>query len=186
MRLVIFGRQGAGKGTQCLRLADRYGVPHVSTGDMLRAAVEEGTEFGLKAKAIMDAGDLVPDEVMVGVVDERLAKDDADGGFLLDGYPRTGDQARALERLLGDKSLDAAVNLDVPEDVVIGRMLARGRADDTEDAIRRRLDLYLSQTAPLLEHYGSAGKLVTVDGVGTEDEVSERLFAAIDNQAGDS
>jgi adenylate kinase len=184
MRLVIFGRQGAGKGTQCIRLSERYDVPHISTGDMLRAAVEEGTEFGRKAKAIMDAGDLVPDDVMIGVVDERLSKPDADPGFLLDGFPRTHDQAYALEKLLGDRKLDAAINLDVPEDIVIERMLARGRADDTVDAIRRRLDLYLEQPAPLLEHYAAADKLVTVNGVGSEDEVAQRLYDDIEAHVG--
>lgn len=182
VRLVIFGRQGAGKGTQCARLSERYGVPHISTGDMLRAAVEAGTPFGVKAKAIMDAGDLVPDDVMVGIVDERLGQPDAEAGFLLDGFPRTGDQAEALDRLLGERELVAAINLEVAEEVVIERMLARGRQDDTEEAIRRRLDLYLEQTAPLLELYRSHGLLVEVDGVGTEDEVAERLFGAIDNR----
>ncbi len=180
VRLVIFGRQGAGKGTQCLRLSERYGVPHVSTGDMLRAAAEAGTPFGLKAKEIMEAGDLVPDDVMFGLVEERLAQPDAEGGVLLDGFPRTAEQAAALDRILGDDPLLAAINLEVPEEIVIERMLARGREDDTEEAIRRRLDLYLDQTAPLLAHYDGLGLLVEVDGVGTEDEVAERLFAAVD------
>lgn len=184
VRLVVFGRQGAGKGTQCLRLSERYGVPHVSTGDMLRAAVEAGTPFGMKAKAIMDAGELVPDDVMVGIVDERLGQPDAEPGFLLDGFPRTGDQADALDRLLGERKLLAALNIEVPEEVVIERMLARGRPDDTEDAIRRRLELYVEQTAPLLDHYRGLGLLVEIDGVGTEDEVAGRLRSAIENRLG--
>ncbi|MEM9037427.1 MAG: adenylate kinase [Actinomycetota bacterium] len=184
VRLVVFGRQGAGKGTQCLKLSAHFGVPHISTGDMLRAAVEAGTPFGMKAKAIMDAGELVPDDVMVGIVDERLGQDDAEPGFLLDGFPRTNDQADALDRLLGDRELVAAINLEVPEDVVIERMLARGREDDTEDAIRRRLDLYLEQTAPLLDHYRKLGLLIEVDGVGSEEEVAGRLRSAIENRLG--
>ncbi|MEO1062914.1 MAG: adenylate kinase [Actinomycetota bacterium] len=180
VRLVIFGRQGAGKGTQCLHLSERYGVPHVSTGDMLRAAAEAGTPFGLKAKEIMEAGELVPDDVMYGLVEERLAQPDAEAGVLLDGFPRTAEQAAALDRILGDDPLLAAINLEVPEGIVIERMLARGREDDTEEAIRRRLDLYLDQTAPLLAHYDGLGLLVEVDGVGTEDEVAQRLAAAVE------
>lgn len=179
-RLVIFGRQGAGKGTQAVRLAGHYGIPHISTGDMLREAVAEGTELGLRAKALMDAGELVPDEVMEGIVVERLAKPDAEGGWLLDGYPRTLGQVEALRRHLGEDFLDLAVNLDVPVEVVTERMLGRGREDDTPEAIARRLDLYEEQTAPLLAFFEDAGTLVTVDGVGTEDEVLERLTKAID------
>ena len=165
-RLIVFGRQGAGKGTQCVRLADHYGIPHISTGDMLREAVAEGTELGLKAKGLMDAGDLVPDDVMEGIVVERLAKPDAEPGWLLDGYPRTLGQVEAMQRNLGEAFVDLAVNLDVPVDVVTERMVARGRADDTEEAIRRRLELYEQQTAPLLGWFGERDRLVEVDGVG--------------------
>ncbi len=180
VRLVVFGRQGAGKGTQCVRLSTHYGVPHISTGDMLRSATQSGTPIGLRAKAVMEAGELVGDDVMIAVVEERLRRPDAATGFLLDGFPRTADQANALERLLGERTLTAAVDLEVPEPVVIERMLARGRDDDTEEAIRRRLDLYESETAPLLAHYERGGSLVTVDGVGSEGEVTARLVAAID------
>jgi adenylate kinase len=179
-RLIVFGRQGAGKGTQCVRLADHYGIPHISTGDMLREAVAEGTELGLKAKGLMDAGDLVPDDVMEGIVVERLAKPDAEPGWLLDGYPRTLGQVEAMQRNLSEAFVDLAVNLDVPVDVVTGRMVARGRADDTEEAIRRRLELYEEQTAPLLSWFGQRDRLVEIDGVGTEDEVFERLVKVID------
>jgi adenylate kinase len=185
-RLIVFGRQGAGKGTQCVRLADHYGIPHISTGDMLREAVAEGTELGLKAKVLMDAGDLVPDDVMEGIVVERLAKPDAERGWLLDGYPRTLGQVQAMERNLGAAFVDLTVNLDVPVGVVTERMVSRGREDDTEEAIRRRLDLYEEQTSPLLAFFGTRDQLVTVDGVGTEDEVFERLVKVIDAALADA
>jgi adenylate kinase len=162
-------------------LAEQYGVPHISTGEMLRAAVEEGTEFGRKADEYMSAGNLVPDDVMIGVIRERLAKPDAVGhGFLLDGFPRTRAQAEELVGITGTSGIDAAINLDVPLDVVTDRMKSRGRADDTDDAIARRLELYERETAPVLEWFDDRGLLVTVDGVGTEDEVFERLLTAID------
>ena len=179
-RLIVFGRQGAGKGTQAVRLAEHYDIPHISTGDMLRSAAAEGTERGLKAKVLMDAGDLVPDDVMEGIVTERLAKPDAETGWLLDGYPRTLGQVEAMGRHLGEAFVDLAVNLDVPEDVVTERMTARGREDDTPEAIARRLSLYEDQTRPLLNWFGERELLVEVDGVGTEDEVFERLVKAID------
>jgi len=179
-RLLILGRQGSGKGTQCARLADHYGIPHISTGEILRAAVAEGTELGREAKAIMDAGDLVPDRIMLDIIRERLAQPDAAGGFLLDGFPRTAAQASGLAEILGDEGLDLAVNLEVPDDVVVERMLARGRADDTEEAIRTRLDLYEAETAPLLKRYRDDAILATVDGVGSEDEVFGRLVEVID------
>jgi adenylate kinase len=179
VRLVILGRQGSGKGTQGVRLCEHLGIPHISTGDMLRAAAEAGTPMGLEAKTYMDQGELLPDDVMQGVVAERLQQDDAStAGFLLDGFPRTVGQAKALADMAG---LDLVIDLDVPVDLVMERMLARGRADDTPDAIKRRLDLYDEQTRPLLAFYGDQGLLVTVDGVGTEDEVEARLAAAIES-----
>jgi adenylate kinase len=181
IRLVIFGRQGAGKGTQCERLSEHYQITHVSTGDMLRGAADAGTPFGLQAKEIMDRGELVPDDVMIGLVNERLHEDDCSHGFLLDGFPRTLDQVDALNGLLAPESVQLALNLDVPEDVVMERMLARGREDDTPDAIRKRLDLYEAQTAPLLHWYSDRGLAVRIDGVGTEDEVAHRLVSAIDS-----
>ncbi len=179
-RLIVFGRQGAGKGTQCVRLAGHYGIPHISTGDMLREAVAEGTELGLRAKGLMDAGDLVPDDVMEGIVVERLAKPDAEPGWLLDGYPRTLGQVEAMVRNLGETFVDLAINIDVPVDVVTERMVARGRADDTEEGIRRRLELYEEQTAPLLAWFAGRGQLAEIDGVGTEDEVFARIREVID------
>jgi len=181
VRLVILGRQGSGKGTQCMRLVEALGPVHISTGDMLRAAAAEGTDLGLRAKALMDAGDLVPDDVMIGIVSERLAKPDVvEHGFLLDGFPRTPAQAAALEEILGGTDSVRAVNIEVPADEATERMLHRGRPDDTEEAIRRRLDLYESSTVPLLAWFGEHGLLSVVDGLGTEDEVFERLRAAIE------
>jgi adenylate kinase len=180
-RLIVLGRQGAGKGTQCLRLSERYGMPHISTGDMLRQAVDDATPLGLQAKAVIDRGDLVPDDVMEGIVAERLRQPDAvDAGFLLDGFPRTVGQAEALEAMTDDRFIDLAINIDVPEDVVMERMLGRGREDDTAEAIRRRLDLYAAETAPLLTWFDERGVLATVDGVGDEAEVSTRLFDVVD------
>jgi adenylate kinase len=178
VRIVILGRQGSGKGTQGVRLAEHHGIAHISTGDMLRAAAEAGTPMGLEAKVFMDRGDLLPDDVMQGVVGERLGQDDAKAaGFLLDGFPRTVGQAEALADMT---PIDLVIDLDVPVDLVMQRMVARGRADDTPDAIQRRLDLYDEQTRPLLAFYGDQGLLVTVDGVGTEDEVESRLVKAIE------
>ena len=185
VHLVILGRQGSGKGTQAARLVEAYRPIHVSTGDMLRVAVAAGTELGLQARALMDAGDLVGDDLINGIVSERLAQPDvAENGFLLDGYPRTPDQAAAMEVFLAEAGtpLDAAVNLDVPVDEVTARMVARGRADDTEEAIRRRLALYESETAPLLAWFADRGLLDVVDGLGDVDVVFGRLADVIDGR----
>jgi len=178
--MVILGRQGSGKGTQAARIAESFGVVHISTGDMLRAAVAEGTELGLKAKSLMDSGDLVPDSVMNGIVEERLLKEDAQGGgFLLDGFPRTVGQAEALLSYV-EEDLQLAINLDVSIEEVIIRMLARGREDDTIEAITRRLELYETETAPLLDWFAEKGILKIVDGDGTETEVFERLVDVVE------
>ena len=185
VRLVILGRQGSGKGTQAARLVRAYGPVHVSTGDMLRAAMAAGTELGRQARALVDAGELVGDDVVNGIVAERLAEADvAERGFLLDGYPRTPDQAAALEGFLAEAGtpLDGALNLDVPVDEVTARMMARGRADDTEEGIRRRLALYESETAPLLAWFDERCLLDVVDGVGDEESVFARLSAAVDGR----
>ena len=182
VNLVIFGRQGSGKGTQCAMIITELGSIHISTGDMLRAAVEQGTEFGLQAKAIMDRGELVSDEVISGIVAERLAQSDVtQNGFLLDGYPRTLTQAESFVGILNDLglTLDLALNLDVPIDEVTTRMLSRGRADDTEEAIARRLDLYEKETAPLFEFFSKKGVFEIVDGLGSETEVFDRLSVVI-------
>ena len=184
LRLVILGRQGSGKGTQCARLMESFGPVHVSTGDMLRAAVATGTEFGRQAEAIMDAGELVPDEVMNGIVAERLSDDDVvERGVLLDGYPRTPAQAEALEEALDSAGthLDLALNLEVPIEEATRRMLDRARADDTEEAILRRLALYETETAPLVAWFEKRSLLITVDGLGSEDEVFQRLRRAVEH-----
>ena len=183
--MVMLGRQGSGKGTQSLRLAAQYGCVHLSTGDVLRAAVEEGTELGRQAVGIMNAGGLVGDDVMIPLVAERVAKPDImSGGVLLDGFPRTADQADGLEAMLADlgQELTIAINLDVPVEEVTMRMMARGREDDTEEAIARRLSLYEEQTAPLLDWFAERGLLATVDGLGEEDQVFSRLTEAIDGR----
>ncbi len=183
--MVILGRQGSGKGTQSLRLAAQYGCVHLSTGDVLRAAGEEGTELGQQAAGIMNAGGLVGDDVMIPLVAERVAKPDImSGGGLLDGFPRTADQANGLEAMLADlgQELTIAINLDVPVEAVTLRLMARGREDDTEEAIARRLSLYEEQTAPLLNWFAERGLLATVDGLGEEDQVFSRLTEAIDGR----
>ena len=188
LRLVILGRQGSGKGTQCARLMESFGPVHVSTGDMLRAAVATGTEFGRQAGAIMDAGELVPDEVMNGIVAERLSADDVvERGVLLDGYPRTPAQAEALQEALESAGthLDLALNLEVPIEEATRRMLNRARADDTEEAILRRLALYETETAPLVAWFEKRSLLITVDGLGSEDEVFQRLRRAVEHTVSD-
>ncbi|MDP7067290.1 MAG: adenylate kinase [Acidimicrobiales bacterium] len=182
IRLVILGKQGAGKGTQCALLVEHYGIPHISTGDMLRAAVAEGTELGLQAKTVMEAGDLVSDDLILGIVQERLGQSDVDSGFLLDGFPRTDAQAQGLMEMLAPSDIDVAINIEVPDDVVTQRMRARGRDDDSPEAIKRRLELYQAETAPLLDFYSSQGILVSVDGLGTEKEVQDRIVDAIESR----
>ena len=179
-RLVILGKQGAGKGTQCELLVERYGVAHISTGDMLRAAVAAGTALGRQAKELMDAGELVGDGLILGIVAERLDAPDTAAGFLLDGFPRTEAQADGLFALLAPHTVNRAIDLDVADDVVTARMLDRGRADDTPEAIARRLELYEAETAPLRKLFADRGVLVTVDGLGTPAEVHQRIVAAIE------
>ncbi len=183
LRMVILGRQGSGKGTQSLRIAEAYGCVHLSTGDVLRAAVDAGSELGQQAAGIMNSGGLVGDDIMIPLVAERIAQDDImSGGVLLDGFPRTAEQANGLEAMLAelDQRLTVAINLDVPVEEVTKRMMARGREDDTEEAIARRLNLYEEQTAPLLDWFAAHDLLVTVDGLGEEDEVFSRIEEAID------
>jgi adenylate kinase len=179
VRLVLVGPPGAGKGTQAVRLAERLDVPHISTGDLFRANLSRQTPLGLAAKRYMDAGELVGDEVTVGMVRDRLLEEDAAKGFILDGFPRTVAQADALAEMLAAalNDLDAVVALEVPEDVLVQRLLSRGRADDTEDVIRRRQEVYRQETFPLLEHYGNV--LVTVDAVGEVEEITERVLSAL-------
>ena len=185
MRLVLVGPPGAGKGTQAQIVATQLSIPHISTGDIFRANVAGGTELGLQAQQFMNAGELVPDSVTNAMVADRLAQPDAQAGFLLDGYPRNREQAIVLEGLLaeGDIALDAVVELDVDNESVIARLLDRavkdGRADDTEDVIRRRLDVYSEQTEPLVGYYREHGLLRSVDGVGTIEDITARIVAAL-------
>ena len=186
MRTVLLGPPGAGKGTQAQRLAERFGIPAISTGDIFRANVGEKTELGLEAKEYMDAGLLVPDSVTNAMVRDRLTQPDVKAGFLLDGYPRTPDQARELDAMLAAMGVSLDVVLEITADVeeVTRRLLIRaqieGRSDDTEPVIRRRLEVYADSTAPLTDFYRGRGLLAQVDGLGDIDEVSERLVAAID------
>jgi adenylate kinase len=185
LRLILFGRQGAGKGTQCELLVERFGTIQISTGDMLRDAAAEGTPLGLEAKRYMDAGNLVPDDLILKIVEDGIAKPEvAEHGFVLDGFPRTIAQAETLWSDLGREGLDLAIDLDVPLDVVRLRMLGRGREDDTEEAIARRLELYEKETVPAIRFFAEQGLLVTVDGVGTPEEVSQRLVKAIEAAVG--
>lgn len=182
MRLVLVGPPGAGKGTQAEQMAKRLGVPHISTGDLFRANLRDETELGREAKRYMDAGDLVPDSVTVGMVSDRLSDADAADGFILDGFPRNIAQAASLEEILTAKGmkLDAVVQFEVDDEVVVGRLLGRGRSDDNEDTIRNRQRVYREETAPLLDHYRD--QLVTIDAVGEVDEVTERVFAALQDR----
>jgi adenylate kinase len=179
VRLVLLGPPGAGKGTQAAILSEKLGVPAISTGDLFRANIGQGTPLGLEAKKYIDAGELVPAEITNNMVRARLAEPDAANGFLLDGFPRSVEQARELEAILKDldTQLDGVLSFDIDEDVVVERMLARGRADDTEDVIRNRLRVYREETAPLLDYY--ADSLVTVDAVGEVDEINARALAAL-------
>jgi adenylate kinase len=179
VRVVLVGPPGAGKGTQAVKLAERLDVPHISTGDLFRANLSEMTPLGVEAKRYMDAGNLVPDDVTFRMVQSRLTEPDAAKGFILDGFPRTIAQADALDGLLRDSGseLDAVIEFAVSDEVVVERLLARGRSDDTEDVIRNRQKVYRDETAPLLDHY--RGKVVSVDAVGDVDEVAQRLADAL-------
>lgn len=204
MRMIFIGPPGAGKGTQAARLVERLAIPHISTGDMFRAAVKAGTPLGKQAKECMDKGMLVPDEVTIGLVEERIQQPDAAEGFMLDGFPRTLPQAQALDAAL-PVDLDAVVLLEVPDDLIVERIVGRRsdpvtgaiyhltfnpppadivdrlkhRADDTEEACRARLGVYHAQTAPIIPFYEAKGLVKRIDGVGSTDEVTERIRAAL-------
>ena len=184
-RLLIVGPPGAGKGTQAVRIAESFGIPAISTGDIFRANVAGETDLGLKVKAILDAGDYVPDSLTNELISDRLTEADAEHGFLLDGYPRTVQQVDFLDEFLAGRgeALAAVVQLVADRDEIVERLrrraLDQGRSDDTEEAIRHRQDVYLRETAPLIETYRDRGLLVEVDGLGSIDEVGERIDAAL-------
>lgn len=181
MRLVLLGAPGSGKGTQATRLKEHLQVPHISTGDLLRAEVAAGSKLGLAAKQVMDRGNLVSDEILLGMLEARLARPDTANGFILDGYPRNLAQAAALDGLLAriGQPMDFAVQLAVPTGLLVeriaGRAKAEGRADDSPDSVRTRLDVYDSQTAPVIDFYRQHGQLTVVDGVGSLDDVFSRI-----------
>lgn len=207
MKLILLGAPGAGKGTQATLIKEQYKIPHISTGDILRANIREGTPLGIKAKAIIDAGNLVPDEIVIGIVKDRLQKDDCKNGWLLDGFPRTVAQADALATFA---ECDAAVDVSVPFEILTDRISGRRmcscgesyhvstlngsttcakcggtlyqRADDNEETVKNRLEAYKSQTAPLIDYYKKAGKLVTVDGNRPVQEVFESIVTALESK----
>jgi adenylate kinase len=185
MRLVLLGAPGSGKGTQATRLREHLQVPHISTGELLRAAVKAGTPLGLQAKAVMEAGSLVSDEIVLGMLEERLTAGDTGNGFVLDGYPRNLVQANALDALLErlGQPVDIAVQLDVDTELLIGRLAGRaqaeGRADDSPEAVRNRLKVYNDATAPVVDFYRNSGRLACVDGVGGMDEVFSRILSTL-------
>src|SRR5690606_37367571 len=185
MRLVLLGAPGSGKGTQAARLREHLDVPHISTGELLRAAVKAGTPLGLQAKAVMESGALVSDEIVLGMLEERLTAGDTGNGFILDGYPRNLVQANALDALLKKLSqpVDIAVQLDVDAELLVERIAGRaqveGRADDTPEAVRNRLKIYNEATAPVVDFYRNTGRLACVKGVGSVDEVFQRILETL-------
>ncbi len=185
MRIVLLGPPGSGKGTQAALLKDRLGVPHISTGDLLRAAVAAGTPLGLKAKAAMDAGELVSDELMLSLIEERMGEADVAPGYLLDGYPRNLAQAQALDELLEriGQPVQKALELKVDEEQIVDRLARRaeeeGRSDDTEEVVRKRLAVYAAQNAPVAGYYAERGLLVEIEGVGSVESINQRLVDAL-------
>ena len=181
MHLVFFGPPGAGKGTQAQKIVADFGIPQISTGEILRAAVTSGTPLGKEAGPLMAAGKLVPDELVIGIVQERLKEADCAKGFLLDGFPRTSPQAEALAKALDKlgKRIEHVVSLEVPDAVIHDRMKGRGRADDSPETVQKRLDVFRQQTAPLKAHYEKLGLLRTVNGVGTLEEIAAGIRKSI-------
>ncbi|WP_375510841.1 adenylate kinase [uncultured Nostoc sp.] len=183
-RLIFLGPPGAGKGTQAQTLAEHLNIPHISTGEILRQAMKEQTPLGIKAQSYVDSGELVPDQLVQDLVQERLSQPDAKNGWILDGFPRKVTQAGFLEKLLQEihQSGERVVNLDAPDEVVIARLLGRGRKDDTEEVIRRRLEVYRAETAPLIDYYGDRKKLLTVNGNQSQEDVTGELQKVIKDE----
>ena len=185
MRIVLLGAPGSGKGTQAALLVEDLGLPHISTGELLRAAVKAGTELGVKAKTVMDRGELVSDDIMLGLIEERLAQKDAQAGFILDGYPRNIAQAQALDSLLSrlKQPVEDALQIDVDEDEVIARIAGRaaqeGRSDDSEEVVRNRMRVYAEQTAPVVGYYADRGLLTRILGEGSIDDVFQRILGVL-------
>jgi adenylate kinase len=189
MNILVLGPQGSGKGTQAQRISASYGLPHIATGDMLREAMSAGSELGRRVKPIYDAGELVPDNLMIDLIRERLEQDDVEDGFVLDGFPRTMAQAEALDDMLReiDRPVTVVLQLDVPEDVCVERLSKRaqeeGRVDDTPEAIRTRLALYRQETEPVIEHHRAQGNLVVIHGDRPVDEVFDEIQDALEQAA---
>jgi adenylate kinase len=181
MRLVLVGPPGAGKGTQAEFISAHFAIPHISTGDIFRANFSAGTPLGLEAKGYMDKGDLVPDSLTTAMVKDRLQQGDVANGFLLDGFPRTTGQAEALDGILREINtpLEVVLEMQADEDEIVGRLLARGRSDDSEEVIRHRLKVYAEQTAPIISYYKNSGILRTINGLGSVAEVTERAISAL-------
>ena len=185
MRLLLIGPPGAGKGTQAARVAQRLGILHISTGDMFRRHVANGTELGQRVDAIMEGGGYVPDEITVAMLAERIREPDATEGYILDGFPRTPGQVEALDDLIGIEGLDVVVVLDVDEDELTRRLLARGRKDDAEETMSNRFAIYSAETAPLLEVYADRGITTRVDGMGDLEEITDRILDALHADSGE-
>jgi len=189
LNVLLLGPQGAGKGTQADRISAEYGIPHVATGEMLRAAIAAGTELGRTVESIVNAGELVPDDLMISLIRDRLARDDTDAGFVLDGFPRTTAQAEALDAMFNEigRTFNVVFSLQIPDEVAFERLRRRakveGRADDTDDAIHRRLDNYHRETEPLIEYYRTRGNLVTIHADRSENEVFTEIQRALDHVA---
>ncbi len=189
MRIVLLGAPGSGKGTQAALLVEDLGLPHISTGDLLRAAVKAGTELGVKAKAVMDRGEFVSDDIMLSLIEERLSQPDAQAGFILDGYPRNLEQARSLDELLEriGQPVDEALQIDVDVEQVIARIAKRaaeeGRSDDTEEVARKRMSVYADQTAPVVDYYARQGLLSRILGEGSIEEVFQRIKGVLQLRA---
>jgi len=180
-KIIFLGPPGSGKGTQGALIAEKYGIPHISTGDILRGAIASQTPLGIKAQSYVDNGDLVPDELILDLIEERLGQDDAQNGWVLDGFPRNVPQAEFLSGLLAklDQHCNAVVNLDVPNEVILQRLLARGRRDDCEKTITHRLDVYREQTAPLIDYYHHNNLLKTVNGDRPMEEITSEIIAIV-------